>query len=105
MPLLLAAGVPLNFAVPLPLSMKVTPDGKLPDSEIAGAGDPVVVTLNDPAVPILKLALFGLVNAGPCPTFNVKLCDASVPTPLLAVSVRVNVPPVVGVPESFPVPS
>ena len=39
-----AAGVPAMVAVPSPLSVKVRPAGRAPDSVRAGAGSPVVVT-------------------------------------------------------------
>ena len=45
-----ASGVPLSVAVPPPLSVKVTPGGREPISVIDGAGSPVVVTVNDPAL-------------------------------------------------------
>ena len=62
MPLL--PGVPLSVPLPLPLSTNVTPVGKTPDSEMAGAGVPVVVTVNDPGAPSTKVALFVLVTDG-----------------------------------------
>ena len=102
---MLAAGVPLNFALPFPLSEKVTPDGRAPTSEMVGAGDPLAATVNEPADPTLKLALFALVNAGPWLTFSVKLWEAAGATPLAAVKVRLNTPPAVGVPANVPVPS
>ena len=46
-----AAGVPARVAVPSPLSTKVTPVGSAPVSLSAGVGNPVVVTVNVPAVP------------------------------------------------------
>ena len=50
--------------------------------------------------------LFALVIVGAEFTVNVKLCEAGVPTPLLAVKVKEYVPPVpaAGVPPSAPVP-
>ena len=47
-------GVPASVAVPLPLSRNVTPAGSVPDSESAGAGEPEVVTVNEPAAPTEK---------------------------------------------------
>ena len=55
-----AAGVPLRT----PPALKVTPDGKAPVSLKVGAGKPVAVTLNDPAVPTVNVMLFPLVIAG-----------------------------------------
>jgi len=63
-PLVPAAGVPLSFPVPLPLSVKVTPLGSAPDSVRAGAGKPVVVTVKLPNPPKANEALLALVMAG-----------------------------------------
>jgi len=60
------AGVPLSSPVP---ALKVIPEGSAPDSERVGAGDPVAVTVNEPAVPGVKVVLLALVMAGaeePC---------------------------------------
>ena len=46
-PALPGAGVPASVAVPLPLSVKVTPGGSGP-SEIEGVGDPDAVTVKFP---------------------------------------------------------
>ena len=46
-----AAGVPASVAVPSPLSTNVTPAGSAPVSVSAAVGNPVVVTVNVPAVP------------------------------------------------------
>jgi hypothetical protein len=76
-----SAGAPLS--IPLEV-LNVTPDGNVPDSPSVGVGEPVAVTLNEPAVPTKKLAPFGLLINGtldPCPTVSVKLCVAFVPTP------------------------
>ena len=43
-----AVGVPDSWAVPLPLSTKVSPAGRAPGSVIAGVGEPVVVTAMAP---------------------------------------------------------
>src|ERR1700677_3021696 len=43
---------------------KVTPPGRVPVSEIAGAGKPVSVTVNVPVVPAMNVAAPALVIAG-----------------------------------------
>jgi len=58
------AGVPLSFPVPFPLSTNVTPLGNAPNSLRLGAGKPVVITVNDEAVPSVKVVLLALVMAG-----------------------------------------
>ena len=58
------AGVPLSVAVPSVLSRKPTPVGRAPVSDKTGFGEPVavvVVTVNVPAVPTVKVVLFALV--------------------------------------------
>jgi len=60
-----AAGVPLRVPVPFPLSVNATPLGRAtPPLVRADAGVPVVVTVNEPAVPTVKVVLFALVMAG-----------------------------------------
>jgi len=59
-----AAGVPLNVAVPFPLSTNVTPLGSVPVSVSVGVGDPVVVTVKLPAVPTINDVLLTLVING-----------------------------------------
>jgi hypothetical protein len=60
-----AAGVPLSVAVPLPLSVKVTPLGSAPVFVIVTTvGNPLVVTVNVPALPTVNVAAFALVMAG-----------------------------------------
>ncbi len=88
MPPVPAAGVPDSVAVPLPLSWKVTPEGKVPDSERLGAGYPEVVTVKLPAVPVLNVVALLEVIAGAWSTVKVKAWVAFDPTPLLAVTVR-----------------
>jgi hypothetical protein len=80
-------GAPARVPVPLPLSVKVRPPGSAPVSVRAGAGKPVVVTLNEPAVPAVKVTLLALVKAGAWPTVSVKLWATGEPTPLLGVNV------------------
>jgi hypothetical protein len=48
-PSLAAVRVPVMVAVPFPLSVKVTPEGRVPVSVSAGVGEPVVVTVKDAA--------------------------------------------------------
>jgi hypothetical protein len=57
--------VPLALGVPLRMpAMNVTPPGSAPDSVILGVGDPVAVTVNEPATPSVKVVLLALVMAG-----------------------------------------
>jgi hypothetical protein len=77
-------GCPDRVAVPLPLSMNVTVDGRAPDSEMVGVGLPVVVTENVLVVPTGKDALLADVIAREPDTVNVKLWVALGLTPLLA---------------------
>ena len=79
-----AAGVPPS--TPLE-GLKVTPLGNVPASLSVGVGEPVAVTVNEPAVPAEKVVLLALVMAGPWFTVSVKFWVASVPTPLCAVKV------------------
>src|SRR5208283_349084 len=62
-PPIAAAGVPAMVAVPFLLSTKVTPVGSAPVSVKEGAGKPVVVTENVPAVPTVNFVLLALVMA------------------------------------------
>ena len=88
-PPLPAAGVPLST----PALLSVTPEGSAPVSANVGAGLPAPVTVNVPAAPTVKVALAALVIVGTAPvTVSVKLCDAAMPSPLLAVKVIGYVP-------------
>ena len=80
--------------------MNVTPLGSVPPSLKLGAGNPVTVTVNVPAVPTVNVVLFALVIAGAWLTVRVKLCTALLPTPLLALKLIGYVPkvPAAGVP-------
>ncbi len=83
--------------MPLPLSVKVTPEGSEPVSLRLGVGVPVVSTVKVPAAPSAKVVAATEVMAGACAvevTVSVKLWLAGVPTPLLAVMVIGKVPPV-----------
>ena len=79
------AGVPLSTPV---LALNVTPLGSAPTSLSVGAGVPVAVTVNVPAVPTVKVVLLVLVMAGPSFTCKVKLWVA-VETVLAALNVIV----------------
>jgi len=87
-----------------PDGLRVIPPGRAPDSVIVGVGNPVAVTWNELAIPMMKVLLFPLVMAGGWSTVSVKLCVALGPTPLLAMMVNVYMPPVpaAGVPRSTP---
>lgn len=71
MPLLPAAGMPEIVAVPLPLSVKITPLGRLPVSPRLGLVNPVVVTGNEPETPGSNVVLLWLVIAGAWLTVSV----------------------------------
>ena len=58
------AAVPEIVAVPLPLSVKFTPEGNATFLVRVGAGLPVVVTVNVPLAPAVKVTLFALVMEG-----------------------------------------
>jgi hypothetical protein len=59
-----AAGIPEIVAVPLPLSVKFTLAGSDPVLVSAGVGLPVVVTVNVPLAPAVKVTELALVIAG-----------------------------------------
>jgi hypothetical protein len=74
------------------LSVNRTPPGSGPVLVIAGAGDPVAVTVKLPGVPMVNVAAVPLVNAGATGagrTVSVKVCETGPPTPLVAVNVSV----------------
>jgi hypothetical protein len=57
--------VPLAVGVPLKTpALNVTPVGSAPDSVIVGVGDPVAVTVNEPAAPSVNVVLLALVMIG-----------------------------------------
>jgi len=56
-----AAGVPPNSPVD---ALNVTPPGSAPLSLSVGAGSPVEVTMNEPAMPTVNVVLLALVIAG-----------------------------------------
>ena len=86
---MLAAGVPLRVPVPSPLSVKLTPLGRLaPPRARLGVGVPVVVTVNDPAVPTVKAVAFALLIVGACLTVKVKAWAGDEPAALVAVKVK-----------------
>ena len=71
------ANVPLAVAVPLstPAAVSVTPEGRvLGGTENVGAGKPVAVIVNVPAVPAVKVVLAALVIAGAWSTVSVNAC-------------------------------
>ena len=77
LPPLLGPAVPEIVAVPLPLSVKLIPAGRAPDSVSAGVGAPVVVTVKLNGAPTIEVADEALVMVGP--TFSVRTRGA-VPT-------------------------
>jgi hypothetical protein len=84
MPPVPARGVPLKTPVE---ALKVTPEGKAPDSDRVGAGLPVAATVKLPAVPTVNVALAALVIADVWLIVNVKFCVAFGDTPFEAVNV------------------
>ena len=58
------AAVPESVAVPLPLSRKRNPEGKVPVKVRAGGGKPEVVTLKVAELPTLKVVVAALVTWG-----------------------------------------
>ncbi len=72
------------------MSVKLTPLGSEPQWESVGVGEPVVVTVNDPADPMPKAVVLALVIARACAvlTVSVKLWAAFGVTPLAAVMVN-----------------
>jgi hypothetical protein len=99
-------GVPARVDVPLPLSTKVTPVGKLPVSVIVGVGHvpAPVVTVIEFDVPVVKTVEAALEIDGVWLTTRVNDIVAAVPTPFVARTRTEYVPPVpvAGVPESTP---
>ena len=85
----LAVGVPANVPVPSWLSVNVTPPGSAPVSFRAGVGKPVVVNVNEPATPNVKVALFALVIAGTTVPVPCRATLWLAPVELRALSVNV----------------
>jgi hypothetical protein len=87
-----AAGVPPMVAVPLPLSVNVTPEGSVDGLQplkaafviVSTAGMPSVVTVKLPATPVVRVALLALVIDGGPSTCRVNAWRASGETPLEA---------------------
>lgn len=89
------------------MELYVTPLGRVPLPAILGVGNPVAVTVNEPAVPAVNAMLLVLVIVGAWFTVSVKFWVAFGLIPLLAVKVMLYVPPVpeAGVPLRTPVPA
>jgi hypothetical protein len=79
--------VPVIVAVPLLLSVKVTPPGSEPVRCSAGVGFPVAVTVNVPFTLAMKVALLALVIAGGVFTVIVTVDMTWLPAVLVTVSV------------------
>ena len=101
-----AAGMPASVALPLPLSIKVTPLGSVLAVLSAGVGLPIVVIMNAPGVPTTKVVPAALVIAGAWFTVSVNVWLASGEIPFAASKATMYVPPdpSAGVPDSIPVP-
>ena len=98
-----AVGVPAMMAVPLAPAAKVAPAGRAPVSVRVGAGVPVVLTGKLKASPAVAVYEPALVMAGAWSTVSVKVW-VTVPAVLVAVTMNVEVPTVVGVPERVAAP-
>src|ERR1039458_1187559 len=98
-----ARGVPVSVAVPLPLSVKATPDGRAPDSVNLGVGNPAVVTVKDAGCPTVKVVDAALVMVAAAVRSSVNAW-VTVPVALVAVMVMAEAPVPVGVPEMVAVP-
>src|SRR5664280_2953854 len=103
-----AVGVPVISALPLPSEVKVSPAGSAPDSVMAGAGLPVVVTANAPLWLRVKYAAAPLVMVGgvEAVTERARARVAVLPEALVAETVTGYVPlvPLAGVPAMVAVP-
>ncbi len=66
------SGVPARVPVPSSLSAKVMPAGKVPNIPRVAIGVPVVVTVNAPAAPTVKVVVLALVILGAVPIVRVK---------------------------------
>ena len=87
-PLALDGGVPEMVAVPLRLSRKTKPGGKVPpDTLRTGTGEPVVVTVKALYCPGRARQPETLVMTGAPPRLSARYCTAGLPTPLVAVTV------------------
>ena len=97
-------GTPDNVAVPSVPALNVMPFGNDP-VVIVGTGEPVVVTVNEKAVPASVLAEAGLVNCGSWATVST-ICRVRIVAPLIAVMVSGYDPavPTAGVPLIVPAP-
>ena len=71
--------MPAKVAVPLPSFVRVTPDGRVPVSEIAAAGKPVVETVKFAGAPTVKVTLAPVVMVGAWLTLTAVLA-LSLPT-------------------------
>ena len=105
-PTLPDAGVPVSVSVPFAPLVKVMPLGNAPVSVKVDAGKPAVITVNDPEVPTVNVAVLALVIVGASSTVSVKPWLAAEPTPLPAINVMGYVlpVPVAGIPPKVPVP-
>jgi hypothetical protein len=83
-PVVPAAGVPPRVAVPFPLSVKVKPEGRAPDSDREAVGLAVDVTVNELEIVSAKLVVSADVMTGAASTVRVKDWEASGLIPLEA---------------------
>src|SRR5579871_6770373 len=98
-----ALALPAKVAVPFPLSVNFTPAGRAPFSVSCGAGTPLVVTVNFPAWPGLKVTEGAEVMAGAEATTMVNGAVAVPPALSCTVASGEYSPGTAGWPESTPV--
>ena len=82
-----AAGVPLSMPVPAVVHERHAGRQRAPVRVIVGAGKPVVVTVNVPAMPTVNVVVLALVIAGAWFTVSVNACGAFAPAVFVAVKV------------------
>lgn len=77
-----SGGVPASVAVPFPLSVNVTPVGRVPEIIVKdGNGTPLVVTVKLPAAPGMNVTPSALVMTGACETKREPMAEEAAKPP------------------------